>query len=140
MSSLTGRYVFDTNVLVSALLFSTGTPGRALLQALEHGTVLVTAATLAELAEVTARPKFDRYLSPADRDDFVAALARRAEIVEVENRIVACRDPKDDKFLEAAVSGRATAIVTGDQDLLVLHPFQGIAILPPATFLQTLDS
>lgn len=50
--------------------------------------------------------------------------------------IRACRDPKDDKFLELAIDGRADAIVTGDQDLLVLHPFRGIAVLTPAEYLE----
>ena len=48
----------------------------------------------------------------------------------------ACRDPRDDKFLEVAVRGRADAIVTGDADLLALHPFRGIAILTPAKYLE----
>lgn len=50
--------------------------------------------------------------------------------------ITACRDPKDDKFLELAVSGRATHIISGDTDLLTLNPFRGIAILPPRAFLE----
>jgi putative PIN family toxin of toxin-antitoxin system len=62
-------------------------------------------------------------------------LAREAEWVEVDARISACRDPKDDKFLEVAVSGRATHIVTGDSDLLALNPFRGIEFLPPHRFL-----
>jgi hypothetical protein len=48
----------------------------------------------------------------------------------------ACRDPKDDKFLSLAVSGLATHIVTGDADLLALHPFQGIQILTPGALLE----
>jgi len=59
-----------------------------------------------------------------------------AEPVEIKTRIRACRDPKDDKFLEVAVDGRADAIVTGDHDLLELHPFHGIAILTPADYLN----
>jgi len=71
-----------------------------------------------------------------DIRSFLAALTREAEWVEVGVRITACRDPKDDKFLELAVSGRGTHIVTGDSDLLALDPFQGIEILPPHRFLQ----
>jgi predicted nucleic acid-binding protein len=47
-----------------------------------------------------------------------------------------CRDPKDNKFLELAVSGRATHIVTGDPDLLTLHPFRGVAIMTAQAFLS----
>jgi predicted nucleic acid-binding protein len=52
-------------------------------------------------------------------------------------QIVACRDPKDDKLLELAVCGQAEYIVTGDADLIALHPFQGVQILTPNTFLET---
>jgi predicted nucleic acid-binding protein len=48
----------------------------------------------------------------------------------------ACRDPHDDKVLEAAVSGRADVLITGDKDLLELNPFRGIAILGPVNFLR----
>ena len=65
----------------------------------------------------------------------MAALTREAEWVEVDVRITACRDPKDDKFLELAVSGHASHVVTGDADLLALHPFRGIEIVPPHRFL-----
>jgi uncharacterized protein len=71
-----------------------------------------------------------------DVRSFMAALTREAQWVDVEVRIQACRDPKDDKFLELAVSGHGTHIVTGDSDLLALNPFRGIAILPPHRFLE----
>jgi predicted nucleic acid-binding protein len=52
----------------------------------------------------------------------------------ITERIVACRDPTDDKFLELAVSGNADLILSGDKDLLTLHPFRGIPIVTPAAF------
>jgi uncharacterized protein len=60
--------------------------------------------------------------------------ARACKFVEISPSIHAGRDPKEDRFLELAVDGRADAIVTGDRDLLVLHPFRGIAILTPAGY------
>jgi predicted nucleic acid-binding protein len=48
----------------------------------------------------------------------------------------ACRDPRDDKFLEVAVNGRADLIITGDRDLLALHSFMGVAIISPAAYLS----
>jgi predicted nucleic acid-binding protein len=54
--------------------------------------------------------------------------------------VQACRDPDDDKFLEVAMSGGADWIVTGDADLLALHPFEGIAIVTPADFLRLVGS
>jgi len=56
--------------------------------------------------------------------------------VPVFTTIRVCRDPRDDKFLELAVDGRADLILTGDSDLLTLHPFRGIAILTPAQYLE----
>jgi putative PIN family toxin of toxin-antitoxin system len=61
---------------------------------------------------------------------------QNCEFVHIPSPIRACRDPRDDKFLELAVHGRADILITGDADLLALHPFQGIAILTPAAFLN----
>ncbi len=130
------RCVFDTNVFVSALLLPDSKPRHALDRALREGRVLVSFATLAELHEVLSRKRFRRYVDEEDIRSFLAALIRVAEWVDVEARIRACRDPKDDKFLELAVSGEGTHIVTGDADLLALNPFQGIEILPPHRFLE----
>ncbi len=60
-----------------------------------------------------------------------------AETVPYAERVTACRDPTDDKFLELAVNGRADLIISGDADLLVLNPFRGIAIMTPAAFVQS---
>jgi putative PIN family toxin of toxin-antitoxin system len=130
------RCVFDTNVFVSALLLPDSKPRHALDRALREGRVLVSFATLAELHEVLSRKRFRRYVDEEDIRSFLAALIRVAEWVDVEARIRACRDPEDDKFLELAVSGEGTHIVTGDADLLALNPFQGIEILPPHRFLE----
>ena len=59
-----------------------------------------------------------------------------AELVSITERITACRDPTDDKFLELAVSGHADLIVSGDGDLLSLNSFRGIPIVTPAIFVQ----
>jgi uncharacterized protein len=76
-----------------------------------------------------------RLIAPAARAR-LAELMAMAELVPITERIAACRDPKDDKFLELAVNGRADVIVSGDADLLVLNPFRGVPIVPPATFVQ----
>ena len=78
---------------------------------------------LAELYKVLSRKQFRRYVDEEDIRGFIAAVTSGAEWVDSMVEIRACRDPKDDKFLELAVSGQATHIVTGDADLLVLHPF-----------------
>ena len=71
-----------------------------------------------------------------ERMEFLAVLLREATLVEVTAHVGECRDPQDNKFLELAASGRALCIVSGDQDLLVLHPFCGIPIVTPRGFLD----
>ncbi len=132
------RCVFDTNVLVSALLFKESQPGRAFRFALTSQEILVSSATLHELDDVLARPKFERYVQKDERELFVTALLDRAELIEVTHKVEVCRDPRDDKILELALSGHASTIVTGDPDLLTLHPFQGIDIVSPNDFLESI--
>jgi predicted nucleic acid-binding protein len=69
-----------------------------------------------------------------ERLAFLATLVREAELVVVTAVVTDCRDPKDNKFLELALSGKATHIVSGDEDLLVLHPFRGVLILTLQAF------
>jgi putative PIN family toxin of toxin-antitoxin system len=133
------RYVFDTNTLVSALLFAHSRPGQAFRHALKRGRVLLSSSTIEELAEVLQRAKFERYVTAAEREEFLAAFVERAIFVEPTEEVRACRDAEDDKFLELAVSGNASYIITGDDDLLVLHPFRSIAIMTPAEFLQAIE-
>lgn len=130
------RYVLDTGVIVSAVLLPRSVPRRAVDLAFARGIVLASADTIGELDEVLRRPKFNRYLREEERLLFLAAFIRDAKVVEVTERLTACRDPKDDKFLELAVSGNATCIVSGDDDLLVLNPFRGVAILTPQEFIS----
>ncbi len=129
------RWVVDTNTLVSRLLVPSGTAARAVDAALAQGVLLVSEATLAELAEVLWRTKFDPYLNDAQRRQFFSLLAGVSQVVATPHRLQACRDPKDDKFLDVALAGEAHAIITGDKDLRVLHPFHGIPIVTPAEFI-----
>ena len=129
------RAVLDTNVAVSAALLRRSTPRQAFDHAIEHGTLLISTASLSELSAVLGRPRFNRYLSDDARQEFLAMLVQEAEPIEVTERLAVCRDPKDDKFLELAISGEASHIISGDEDLLVLHPFRGIAIVSPQAFL-----
>jgi putative PIN family toxin of toxin-antitoxin system len=130
------RFVLDTNVLVSAALFRQSKPAQVFRKVLDAGNVLVSVETLEELRDVLNRKKFDRYIALEDKQDFLAVLVKRSSLIEPTLRITACRDPKDNQILELAVSGQADFIVTGDNDLLVLNPFQNIQILTPDTWLQ----
>ena len=133
------RFVFDTNVMVSALLFTDSIPGRSLIRALDLGTVLVSRPLMGELSRVLSRDRFDRYVTREERDLFLESLIRDSDLIETTDRIRACRDPEDDWILELAVSGNAGHIVTGDSDLLVLNPFRGVEIVTPAEFLNSVS-
>ena len=129
-------WVLDTNVLVSRLLLPTGMAAQAVDHALSRGVLLLSETTLQELADVLSRPKFDPYVARSDRQEFLRLLAGVSRIVPIVRQVRACRDPKDDKFLDVALAGKASALITGDQDLLDLNPFHGVPIVRPAEFLR----
>lgn len=130
------RLVIDTNLWISRLLLPGGAAARAVDHGLAWGMPLMSEATLAELADVLSRPRFDRWVSRAERQQFLRQLGGVVRLVIVTQCVRACRDPKDDKFLDVALTGQAQLIVTGDRDLLALHPFHDIEILTPAAFSQ----
>jgi putative PIN family toxin of toxin-antitoxin system len=130
------RYILDTGVLVSALLLPRSVPRQAVDRAFTQGVVLASVATIDELDEVLRRPKFDRYVQEDERLRFLTKFIGDTSLIEVADVVTECRDAKDNKFLELALSGKATCIVSGDNDLLVLHPFRGIPIITPQEFLS----
>jgi putative PIN family toxin of toxin-antitoxin system len=103
---------------------------------MSKGEFLVSAETIDELNQVLAREDFARYVTEEERMEFLAVLLREATLVEATVHVGECRDPSDNKFLELAISGNAECIVSGDRDLLVLHPFRGISIVTPREFLD----
>jgi uncharacterized protein len=129
------RIVLDTNVLVSAALKRQSMPGMAALLIERRGGLLKSLATEQQLLEVVARPRLASLIDP-DTQAWLRELMAGAELVTIGERIVACRDPTDDKFLELAISGHAELIVSGDADLLALNPFREIPIVTPAAFVQ----
>ena len=135
------RAVVDTNILVRALIMPYGTVGPVLLH-LRQGdyTLLYAQSLLEELIDVLNRPRIcQKYgLTQEDIKTVVSLILVRGEAVMPQEQLTVCRDPKDDKFLQVAVTGKADVIVSGDEDLLTLHPFAGIPILSPSAFLQML--
>ena len=125
----------DTNVIISAGLKHGSPPSNAVHLAVKHDLLLKSEATEQELFITLARPRL-AVLIPSLFQDWLRDVLDSAELVSISERIAACRDPKDDKFLEVAVSGRADLIVSGDADLLAINPFRGIPIVTPAAFLE----
>lgn len=130
------RCVFDTNTLISALLFKNSVPGRAFYLVLDQGKILVSTETLEELVEVINRPKFDKYLTDEEREEFLGSLLASAELIEILEEAQICRDPKDDKFLNLAANGAADYLITGDEDLLVLQSYRNTQIINAKNFLD----
>ncbi len=127
--------VFDASTLVGAALKVDSVPERALLRAEEADVFAVSAAVEAEIAEVLCRPKFARVI-PRERRERIMEILRGAAVwFEHTMRVADCRDPKDNMYLELALTAGAETIVSSDDDLLVLHPWRGVCILRPAEYL-----
>jgi putative PIN family toxin of toxin-antitoxin system len=135
------RAVIDTGVFISALIRKHGTTGD-ILRALRDGrfTVIYTTDTVVEIIDVLGRPEFRSkyHIEPDDITALVNLIRLRGELVSPPRKITACRDPKDDKFLEAALATQTDCIVSGDTDLLDLDAFEEIPVLRPAEFLARL--
>ena len=131
------RIVVDTNVFVSAASKEKSLPSTAVHILAESGLLLKSVITEQELFVTLARPRLAPLIPPSFRD-WLSELFVAAELVRITERIAACRDPKDDKFLELAINGHADLIISGDADLLALNPFRQIPIVPPADFVQGL--
>jgi putative PIN family toxin of toxin-antitoxin system len=135
------RAVIDTGVLVSALIHRHGTTSEV-LRALRdvQFTAVYSTDLLVEIIDVLGRPalRAKYHVEPDDIAALINLIRLRGDLVTPANKVTACRDPKDDKFLEAALAGGADCIVSGDADLLDLTPFEGIPILRPAEFLARL--
>lgn len=139
--SFAKRVVLDTSTLISAALRPDSTPRQALLTAVASATVCASPATLAELEQMLMRDKFDRYLDQASRREFLDLYRRYTRlfnVIEAEEKALPhpCRDPRDNKFLALALYCSADVLMTSDDDLLVLNPYQGIPIWTPKEFLQ----
>jgi len=137
------RIVFDNSTLVGASIRPDSTPDQALQCALGSHELLVSTETLAELERILKKPHLDRYATIEKRMRLAQIIARNSTLVAVSPADLGavhpnCRDASDDKFLALCLAANADVLVSSDQDLLVLHPWRGIAILTPAQFLQAL--
>lgn len=136
------RAVVDTNILVRAVIKPQGSVGPVLqrLRRREY-TLLLSRATLDEMVDVLHRPRLRvKYgLSESALRAVIRLVVLRSELVQPDEQVAVCRDPKDDKFLDVALAGQADVIVSGDEDLLILDPYAGIPIVSSSQFLAMLD-
>lgn len=136
MTNKPRRFVCDTNVMISAVLFRGSVHRQVLTKIQSEGKLLVSAPLIDELNDVFRREKFNRYLPLEARLRFLAALLKSVEEIPITETVTVCRDPKDDKVLEVAVNGSPACIISSDEDLLTLSPFQDIPIYTPLEFLD----
>lgn len=130
------RVVLDTNVYIS-LLFSRQSVVTKLLLALANHDLLVSASLIQEIRDVLARPKFTKVVPVPVREGILATV-QTGIMVSVSTVVTDCCDVKDNHVLALALDGQAHLAVTGDTDLLVLHPWRGIPVVSPAVALQHL--
>lgn len=130
------RVVFDTNVVVSTLVFQSGALAW-LRAAWADGTCLPLAsrATVTKLLRVLEYPKFE--LSADERNELLGDYLPCCEVVTIAKKVASvprCRDLHDRPFLELAVAGKANALVTGDRDLLAVRGETRFSIVTPVDF------
>lgn len=134
------RIVIDNNAFISFLFWQNSVPARAVDLAIERYEVISSEQTIDELRNTIQKEKFSRYGSVEERLSRYEDIRALVKIIPVTECVTDCRHPPDNKFLELAASGGADIILTGDKDLLVLHPWRGVAILSPQQFLTISQS
>lgn len=128
------RVVFDTNVLVSALVFPDGRADAAVRRIIEgKDDLILSTDILAEVLSVLAR-KFGRDKEELSR--VAVILSEMSEVAEPTIRLKVFRDDPDNRILECAVAGKATAIVTGDKAMLALGEHAGIRLISLSVYLS----
>jgi putative PIN family toxin of toxin-antitoxin system len=132
----TEKFIIDTNTLICSLLIRDSTSFKALDKARANGILIFSEDTFLEFELVLFRKKFDRYFSKEERLQIIEKMYNEGVFEPVTSNQSVSRDPKDDKFLNLAIDAKASCIITGDKDLLVLHPFSKMPILSPADFLN----
>ena len=127
------KCVVDTNVLISATLIK-GALFRVVEHLIKNNALIFSKETISELSSRITQPKFDKYVSAEDHEAYVNNLILSDDLVIIDNLIQGCRDRDDDKFLETAVKSNAHLIISGGQDILTMHRFEGIDIVTVQEF------
>jgi len=123
-------------VLISSILIEGSIADLALTKAEKFHEIVCSEKVYNEISIILHLAKFDKYVSTNRRNKFLQSFKIKANFVTVDQTIEICRDPKDNMFLELAVSAKADYIITGDKDLLELNPFKGIRIISPKEYVE----
>ena len=136
MPSKNKRVIIDTNLWISFLLTKNLSALDILFQKSEI-TLLFSKELLDEFVDVTNRPKFKKYFSSEDLQVLISSIKHHAEFILVTSDVKECRDPKDNFLLSLAKDGRATHLVSGDNDLLDLKKYGKTVILSYTEFINS---
>lgn len=132
------KFVFDTNVLVSALISTKGNPALLLDKVKKRYLLFISKDIIGELADVISRDKFG--LIDEEADTFIEAIISFSEVINPEIKLdVVKSDPEDNKILECAIACDASYIVSGDKHLLGLKEYGNIKIITPKAALDLLE-
>lgn len=135
MQRIKHRIIIDTNLWISFLLTKDLSKIDGLLKG-NHAVLLFSRELLEEFIEVTQRPKFKKYFSQRDIKILLAKINAKAEFITIKSAIALCRDDKDNFLLALAKDGRASHLITGDKDLLVLKKIGKTEILTITAYLS----
>jgi putative PIN family toxin of toxin-antitoxin system len=133
--------VVDTNVLLSAALAPQGVPAQLVDWLLAETRLVFSPTTFAELESRIWKPKFDRYLPVERRNRLLREFNAAAQWVDIPPAIAELsfsRDADDDAFVHVAMAAKVNRLISGDEDLLCLHPLGDLHILSPRTALEEL--
>lgn len=133
------RAVFDTNVLVSGMLYAG--KSKLLIDAVLDGkiTLILSTQLIQEFKSVIARDKFK--LSRDQQNTFANFVLRIGSIVRIRSKFKAVKeDPNDDVVLRTAYDGRVDCVVSGDEHLLALKEFKGIKIMTVSKTIELIEA
>ena len=134
MPKLKDRVIIDTNLWISFLITKDHSKLDKILSD-KLATLLYSQELIDEFIEVAQRPKFRRYFSADDLQALLLAMSDRAIFIDVSSTVTVCRDEKDNFLLALAKDGKASHLITGDKDLLVLKRFGKTKILSITEYL-----
>lgn len=129
--------VIDTNLLISAMISPNSIIHDVLKKALDEYTICTSQQTIDEFLEVARRDKFLRFFKDlTNREKFIELIIQSSKIIEPTHHVTDCRDPKDNMFLDIALTCNALYLVSGDKNLLELNPYKGVEIITATEFLE----
>jgi len=137
------RAVLDANVYISAIIHPAGRPGRLIERFLRDANfeIVLSPAIVDEVLRALTYPKVRKLLHSADAELWFEDIVVLADLIAGAERLSGvCDNPGDDKYVAAAIEGRAAYVITGDRTFLALKEHAGVEIVTPRAFLDLLGS